>query len=77
MNEWLDGFEVIVASSGWQEEAKVNKFLAQTSMRAYNALRKLITNGMTDEAKLELFKQTLLKAFGATPEKAFALACGR
>jgi hypothetical protein len=44
---------------------------------AYNALRKLITDSHSDDAKLELFKQTLLKAFGATPEKAFAIACAR
>ncbi len=67
INEWLDRFETLGLAQGWDTEQKANKLIAMTSMRAYTVLRKIVVDGMAPEDKLKLFKETLLKTFGATP----------
>lgn len=66
ISEWLDRFETIATSNNWSPEVRVSKFIAHTSLRAYNVVRKLITKGMSPGNKIMLYKETLLKAFRAT-----------
>ena len=69
--EWWQRFEVLARANEWSVEEQARKLPGLTTKRAFQVLSKLLTDNMTAIDKLNLYRSTLQKTFGLTPEKAF------
>jgi transposase InsO family protein len=75
--EWWIRFLAVAKANEWSVEDQARKLPGLTTKRPFEMLNKLLVSKLTAEQKLELYRSTLQKKFGLSPEKAFNSLCNK